>query len=112
MKNFTEGISKTTVLLIFFVIASAIVANAQTNKDLPPAWTTSKDVQRIANKRLFTDARLRQSHIKAKSIAPTWMISKRVGKPARKEKLAENNLKSSGTPSWIISKGVQRMGRE
>ncbi|MDH4090794.1 MAG: hypothetical protein OEV74_17155 [Cyclobacteriaceae bacterium] len=112
MRNFTVGISTTTVFFIFFFMASAVVVNAQTKSDLPPAWRTSKDVQRIANKRLFTDARLRQSHIKAKSIAPTWMISKRVGQPARKEKLAENNLKSSGTPSWIISKGVQRLGRE
>ena len=98
-----------TMALVALLMASFSLANAQTGSD--PAWPISKDVQKIANQKSLSDPSLRQSHIRAKSLDANWFISKRATKASRENMMAQGNVASKGTPSWVISKGVQRIGR-
>ncbi len=102
-------VSKKVGLLGVF-LASAAFAYAQTNPN--PAWTTSKDVQKVANKKLFEDESLRASHIQARPVSPTWVISKGVHRTEGDKEVAQGNVESKGIPTWTISKGVQRIGRK
>jgi hypothetical protein len=108
MKKRLNVWTKTMALVALFV-ASVSFANAQTGND--PAWPISKDVQRVANKKSLNDPSLRQSHIRAKSLDAHWFVSKRATKASRESMMAKGNVASNGTPSWVISKGVQRIGR-
>ena len=96
-------------LLILFMISGITWTHAQT-----PIWSTSKDVQKIANKKMFTDINLRDSHIQAQSVPyPAVTISKGVQGLGRDLALqSKGNVISKGYPDWIISKGVQRIGRK
>jgi hypothetical protein len=110
MGTYRGIISKSAALLGMLLMSIAFV-HAQARQDVP-AWTTSKDVQKIANKRMFNDDNLRKSHITANTVKPTWMITKAVHRVNKDEAVARNNVKSSGIPTWTISKGVQRIGRK
>ena len=110
MRNRINEVSKKAGLLGLF-LASVLFVNAQSNTE-NPAWTVSKDVQRVANKKMFEDKELRATHIQVKPISPTWMISKGVHRTSQNEVATSGNIKSKGTPAWTISKGVQRIGRE
>lgn len=90
-------------------VTSISFANAQTGTD--PAWPISKDVQKVANRKSLNDPNLRRSHIHAKSLNAHWFVSKRATKASRESMMAKGNVASKGTPSWVISKGVQRIGR-
>lgn len=92
---------------ILFVMGS-MLAQAQQGS---PIWATSKDVQKIANKSVFNDQNLKNSHINAVSVHyPEVALSKGVskfiyrGKPLEKQ---SGNVVSKGYPMWTVSKGVQ-----
>jgi hypothetical protein len=108
-KRISETARKIGVLGLF--LTGAFFANAQSNID-NPAWIVSKDVQRLANKKMFQDENIRSSHIYAVQVSPTWMISKGVHRTASDQVSAKGNVKSKGIPLWTISKGVQRIGRK
>ena len=98
----------TSGLLVAGLFLTAITfAQAQSSA----AWTTSKGVQKVANKQLFQDENLRKSHIRASSVSPTWNISKGVHRKKGDDKLAKGNV-TSEYPTWVISKGVQQIGRK
>lgn len=95
--------------LAVLLVTSVSLANAQTATD--PAWPISKDVQKVANQKSLSDPSLRESHIRARSLDANWVVSKRATKATRESMMAKGNVASTGTPSWVISKGVQRIGR-
>lgn len=92
---------------ILFVMGSLLVHAQQGN----PIWTTSKDVQKIANKSLFSDQNLKNSHINAVSLGyPEVALSKGVTKINYRGKAQEKqggNVVSKGYPMWTVSKAVQ-----
>lgn len=98
-----------TMALMALLVTSISFANAQTGTD--PAWPISKDVQKIANQKSLSDPSMRRSHIRAKSLDAHWFVSKRATQASRESMMAKGNVASKGTPSWVISKGVQRIGR-
>lgn len=88
------------------VALTAGVASAQTN-DTAPAWSVSKPVNKIANKKLFDDHRLRASHITVSTIAhPNQASTKAVHRTSKTGD--EGNVISRGYPTWTISKAVHR----
>ena len=92
------------------LIGCAVLANGQ-SKDTP-AWSTSKDVQKISNKQLFEDETLKASHINAVVLSPTWNQSKGVQNVGKTSDVGKSNLASaSGAQDWTISKGVQQIQR-
>jgi len=108
-KRISNAARRIGVLGLF--LTATLFATAQSNID-NPAWIVSKNVQRVANKRMFQDENLRSSHIYAVQVSPTWMISKGVHRTASDQVSDKGNIKSKGIPVWTISKGVQRIGRK
>lgn len=96
-----------------FFILSTLKTNGQDRQpQAKPAWHVSKDVQKIANKKLFKSEPLRKSHIEAVSSGPpSHVLSKGVNnihRPVAKRAGVAGNIKSKGYPVWTISKGVHR----
>lgn len=97
---------KSIAFAVLFVMGSMLVHAQQSNA----VWTTSKDVQKIANRNLFRDQDLKNSHINAVSMDyPEVALSKGVTKINYKEKSQKQrgNVVSKGYPMWTVSKGVQ-----
>jgi hypothetical protein len=91
------------LILIGFGLFTSHQLMAQT------AWTVSKDVQKVANKELFSDEELMKSHIHAMSLNQSWVVSKGVSNVGRTETaVATGNIRSSNN-DWAISKGVHRV---
>jgi len=103
-KRLNVWMKATAVAGLFLVSVS--FANAQTGND--PAWPVSKDVQKVANRKSLSDASLQQSHIRARSLDNSWVVSKRATQANRESMTAKGNVASTGTPAWVISKGVHR----
>jgi len=99
---------KKIIGLIGLFLMGAFFANAQASN---PNWIVSKDVQRVANKAAFSNEERDRSHFRAASVDfPSIVISKGV---FRKESVASRgNIESKGTPAWVISKGVHRIGKK
>lgn len=99
---------KSIGLVLTFALC-AFMAQAQSGK---PAWTTSKDVQKVANKSLFNDQNLRESHINAESAGfPAVTLSKGIAgisNPDQVQTEQKGNVVSKGYPMWTVSKGVNR----
>ena len=74
-----------------------------------PAWTVSKGVQKVANKKQFDDQDLMRSHIQAAVVDQTWVSSKGVSNVGKESVVAQGNIPSTGTPGWANSKGVHQM---
>ena len=74
-----------------------------------PAWTVSKGVQKVANKKQFEDKDLMRSHIHAAVVDQTWVSSKGVSNMGNENVVAQGNILSTGTPVWANSKGVHQI---
>jgi hypothetical protein len=107
MKYSTNSFRK-VVAAIFFV-GVAVAANAQTAPET--VWASTKGVQKVANKQLFEDQRIKGSHIHAIVLSPTWNISKGVANINRTSDVAQANI-VGGSSDWQISKGVQQIQRK
>lgn len=106
MKKVSKILLTSGFLAMGLLLTSVMVAQAQT-QETTPAWTTSKDVQKVANKQLFTDENLKRFHIQSSSESPTRVVSKEVHRREGDEVQAKGNVVSS-YPNWIISKGVHQ----
>lgn len=106
-KHINGGIRK--ISLIAVLLTAAFFSQAQTT-DTNPAWTVSKDVQKVANRSAFEKERLGSTSIRARSLNQAWVISKGVNR-ATAPASGEGNVVSRGIPAWTISKGVQRLAK-
>ncbi|HTE30854.1 MAG TPA: hypothetical protein VK666_10810 [Chryseolinea sp.] len=106
MRDIMDQLSKKVMTGIILLGISSF-ASAQSVNDF--AWQTSKDVQKVANKKLFEDETLRASHIRAVTLNRNWMVSKGVNNIGESNGVGLGNAASNGIPEWTISKGVQRM---
>ena len=97
-------------MAVFSLVFFAVMANGQSTDQ--PAWSVSKDVQKIANKQLFEDESLKASHINAVVVSSTWNISKGVHQIGQSSEVGNSNIVSTGVPDWVVSKGVQRVQRK
>lgn len=90
----------------------AVFAQAQTGT---PVWTTSKDVQKVANKSLFSDQNLKASHVNATTVGfPAVAVSKGIVKVNNTNLIQteqKGNVVSKGYPMWTVSKGVHKYNR-
>lgn len=93
------------------LMGCAVFANGQSTDT--PAWSTSKDVQKISNKQLFEDETLKASHISAVVLSPTWNQSKGIQNIGKTSDAGKSNVASAaGAQDWTISKGVQQLQRK
>lgn len=92
-----------------FFVGVAVAANAQTADQT--VWSSTKGVQKVANKQLFEDEGIKGSHIHAIVLSPTWNISKGVASLNRSSDIAQANV-VGGSSDWQISKGVQHIQRK
>jgi hypothetical protein len=99
-------ILKSGLLVAGFLLAAFTTTLAQSSENIT-AWTTSKDVQKVANKKLFNDDNLQKSHIQVSSVSPTLNVSKDVHRKQEDEVAGRDNMVSK-YPNWIISKGVHQ----
>ena len=74
-----------------------------------PAWTVSKGVQKVSNKKQLEDKEIMKSHIQVMTINQDWAISKGVSSLGNDNIVAKGNIPSKGTPSWTNSKGVNQI---
>ena len=92
------------LILIGFGLFTSHQAMAQSS-----SWTVSKDVQKVANKKMFSDEEIAKSHIHAISLNQNWVVSKGVNNVGRTETASAGNIRSAGNNDWTISKGVHRV---
>jgi|SRR5690606_19655246 hypothetical protein len=102
---------------IFIAVAfslASIFAYSQNQPDnrIAQGWPISKDVQKFSNKNWMKS----ETGLTIESVGqPEMVISKRVqtvGRPVSAwSSQKKANVVSKGYPSWIISKGVQRLNR-
>jgi hypothetical protein len=107
MKNGINGLSVKVVavmLLAGFSLALTTPSSAQS-----PAWTVSKGVQKVSNKKQFENQELTKSHITAATVDQTWVSSKGVSNIGSETAVAEGNIPSKGTPAWTNGKGVHQI---
>ena len=107
MKHSGNRISK--VVAAMFFVGFAVAAQAQTADET--VWSSTKGVQKVANKQLFEDQGIKGSHIHAIVLSPTWNISKGVANVNRSADIAQANI-VGGSSDWQISKGVQQIQRK
>lgn len=108
MKSTTRNISTTVIAALFFV-GAAIAANAQTTDQT--VWSSTKGVQKVANKQLFEDDAIKGSHIHAVVLSPTWNISKGVTSINSPSDVGKANI-ATGSTAWTVSKGVNQIQRK
>ena len=89
------------------LIGFGLFATQQTMAQTP--WSVSKDVQKVANKKMFSDEELAKSHIHAISLNQNWVVSKGVNNVGRTETAVAGNIRSTNNNDWTISKGVHRV---
>ena len=77
-----------------------------------PAWTVSKGVQKVANKKQFEDQDLMKSHIHAIVVNQSWTISKGVSSIGNEGAVVKGNITSAGTPVWANGKGIHQVKRK
>lgn len=99
---------KKSFLLLMLITGTFAIANAQdqtkNKKDSWPAWTISKDVQRMRFKNVeYTPTVIRTGNA-------DWTVAKGVHR--RSAEPATGNVSTSGYPTWSISKGVARQQAE
>jgi len=105
MLKLASNLLRETILVFLFMVC-AVVVKAQSGNDVV-AWSTSKDVQKVANKALFQDENLKKSHIKVVSVGtPSMAVSKGIYKTNKKA-----NMVSKGIPSVAVSKQVALIGK-
>jgi hypothetical protein len=96
-----------SVIVASFLVIAGQDANAQSS------WSTSKDVNRVANKSLFNDAELASTHLTASSSTQPSVVSQKgvskVSLNATEDGVATGNVVSSGTPAWVNTKGVNQV---
>ncbi len=103
-----KNVRKRIALMGLFLLG-VFFTNAQT-RESHPAWVVSKDVQKVANKKMYNDENMRKSYMMAPSVGtPSWIISKGVYRYDKESAPSQGNVAMKGYPSWIISKGVQRI---
>jgi hypothetical protein len=94
------------IFLFIFSITMADVAAQTEVKSSNDNWPVSKDVQRYSNKSLAG-----YKPIKIKSIGtPSFVQSKEVHRKKSSD-TASGNVRSTGTPDWVISKPVNLISR-
>lgn len=107
MRNKSSMYTKVLAAMLFAGVATA--ASAQTAEET--VWSSTKGVQKVANKQLFEDEGIKGSHIHAIVLSPTWNISKGVANVNRTQDVAQANI-VGGSSDWQISKGVQKIQRK
>ena len=102
---------KTTSRVFTAMLATGLFLTAFTfaQAQSSASWTTSKGVQKVANKQMFNDEDLQKSHIQATSVSSIWNISKGVQTIGDNNNVTEANVISNNDASWVISKGVHQM---
>jgi hypothetical protein len=93
-------------LIVFFLFGSstlAVTATAQ-SKTNSPGWPVSKGVSQYSNKSL-ADFKPLKLEVRG---TPSFVQSKRV---STKSETIEGNVKSKGTPDWVISKPVNLISK-
>jgi len=107
MKNRQNILGKVVGAMLF--VGVAVTANAQTADQT--VWSSTKGVQKVANKQLFEDESIKGSHIHAIVLSPTWNMSKGVTSINQTSDVAQANI-VGGSSDWQISKGVQKIQRK
>ena len=112
MKNTINISVKSLGLAAILIGCSAILANAQTGKRAA-SNVISKDVHRVANKRAYNDETA-APHVVVISDGSAWVQAQSKGVQSKNRTKAEgaNEVASTGTPQWVVSKPVQRKETE
>ena len=98
----------TPLVAVAFLMATSF-AYAQTSSKT--AWIVSKNVNKIANKKLKADSESNVTHVEAKTVSyPTVAISKGIHRSSvsPSETESQGNIVSKGYPSWTVSKAIHR----
>ena len=110
MNSVMKNIILKSLITGLVLAGSGLVVKAQSTPANNTVWASTKGVQKIANKQLFEDKDIANSHIRAMALSQTWMISKGVHNVGRSSEVAVGNISSPTTSQdWTISKGVHRV---
>jgi hypothetical protein len=96
---------KSLIRIYLSLIITCVVFSVSAQSDPKPQNTSrvvSKDVQRYSNKGL-----LEPTGIQVTSVGTPEHVNSKMTRRSSKTDVTSKNIKSSGTPDWVISKPVQ-----
>lgn len=97
---------KSIIRISLSLVLACAMYNVSAQSDPKPKHTSrvlSKDVQRYSNKSLSEPTGIQIRSVETSA----YVNSKMVRKSNYKSSASTKNIKSSGTPDWVISKPVQ-----
>jgi hypothetical protein len=94
-----------TLMIVAGLMLTCFTMNAQDTaiKNTYPVWTISKDVQKIQFRNTENVAAI------AVTGSNSMTVSKGVHTARQPESTVTGRVKKTGTPAWVVSKGVARM---
>jgi len=97
-----------TLMIVAGLMLTCFTMNAQDNgnKNTYPVWIISKDVQKIQ----FRDT----ENVAATAVTGnnSMVVSKGVHASRQPKSTVTGPIRKTGTPAWVVSKGVARMQME
>lgn len=96
---------KSFIKVSLSLIVACVAFNATAQSDPKPkntGWVVSKDVQRYSNKSLSEP-----TGIQVTSVGTPDHVNSKMTRKRSSQTETSKNIKSSGTPDWVISKPVQ-----
>lgn len=97
---------KSLIKISLSVVLSFTLFSVSAQSDPKPkttSWVVSKDVQRYSNKSLSEP-----TGVQVRSVGtPEHVYSKMTRKRSSQTDVNSGNVKSTGTPAWVVSKQVQ-----
>ena len=100
---------KSFIKVSLSLIVACVAFNATAQSDPKPkntGWVVSKDVQRFSNKSLSEPTGIQVASVGTPAHVNSKMTRKRSSQDA-----VSGNVKSSGTPSWVVSKSVNTINK-
>jgi len=96
---------KSLIRISLSVVLACTLYTVSAQSDPTPkttGWVVSKDVQRYSNKSLAEP-----TGVQVRSVRTPEYVNSKMTRKRSTQTEAAGNVKSSGTPAWVISKQVQ-----
>lgn len=100
---------KSLIKIFLLLVVASISFNVSAQSDPTPknnGWVVSKDVQRYSNKSLSEPTGVQVASVGT----PEHVNSKMARKSS--QTTTTGNVKSSGTPAWVVSKSVNLINKK
>lgn len=101
---------KSLIRIFLLLVVASISFNVSAQSDPTPknnGWVVSKDVQRYSNKSLSEP-----TGVQVASVGTPEHVNSKMARKSSSQTATTGNIKSSGTPAWVVSKSVNLINKK